>query len=294
MFDQSVLPTLTQRAATLTFLDRFGLNERGDEKTDGNFASVVLASFARGCVHLLDEDLENRRRAQAEAESTYAIILAHPYPETLNLDPALIAAHFSLLATASIRSVSMEKVVLNMAHVLSSQPKELLMQARMRSAVAMIRRAGIDAPLAAPPYSIVRYLKNPSILFTMTGAEIQEMIEHAAADEIEIVPELAEVLSLIALSELRNYRVDFGAKILRLLFSQGLSNIYAEEALRFVALQRRRDGGYGFLDPLNEDIEMHNNPLFSFHLPVTLNAVWLFKKYAGASAEAEPAERVIL
>jgi len=48
-------------------------------------------------------------------------------------------------------------------------------------------------------------------------------------------------------------------------------------ALNFIALQRRRDGRYGFLDRLAEKPEQTADPDTALFLPMTLNAAWLFK-----------------
>lgn len=289
MFDKLTLPSAAQRATTLSFLKRFWIDGDVYQSTMDNISTILLTSFARGCIHLMGDDNKSMSAAQSEAEAAYEIVLAHPNPNSLSLDPAVISSHYSMLVENGLSSTSMEDVVKNLLSSLRLQPEALLCQSRVRLAVSMLKQAGVEVHLSESPYWVSKLLRNPNKLYTMTSSEVQQFVEHVTADELIIEPELVEVLSLIALSELRNYRVDLGSKILRLLLSRGCYHTYAEEGLRFVALQRRRDGGYGFLDPLREHIDVKINPMVAFHLPVTLNAVWLFKCLASTSITEEVA-----
>jgi hypothetical protein len=79
------------------------------------------------------------------------------------------------------------------------------------------------------------------------------------------------------LAELRNYRVDVACKLLRTALQLGIPCPEAAEGINFIALQRRRDGYYGFSNPLLESAEASADKRLSLYLPLTINAVWLFK-----------------
>lgn len=292
MVHQAVSLTQAQREKTLAFLQMLRGGTTPPTSPAG-IATEILAVFARSCVHLLAHDNQAAHSVVAEAESVYLPILEHPEPASLNLDPAIIAAHYALLTAAGLHAASMDKVVRLMAQALNDQPEASRQQARMRLTLATLRTAGIDVQMTPAPYSVTRLLRQPVELIALNSNEIQQLLDHVVADQISLDAEAAEILSLIALSELRNYRIDLGARILRLVFSQGFDNSYAEEALRFVALQRRRDGGYGFLDPFRENSDAQASPMLTFHLPITLNSVWLFSCYQQLSVRTAPAKLVM-
>jgi len=106
--------------------------------------------------------------------------------------------------------------------------------------------------------------------------ELADLIDHLMASGVQLDADQSHLLSLIALGELRNYRVDIGSKALRLVIMQGIVEEDTVEALRYVAAQRRRDGGYGFANPFRDPETEAAPPDLGFHLPMTLNAVWLF------------------
>jgi len=60
----------------------------------------------------------------------------------------------------------------------------------------------------------------------------------------------------------------------------GVPGEETRDGVDFIALQRRRDGRYGFLDRLAEKPEQTADPDTTLFLPMTLNAAWLFKTEA--------------
>jgi hypothetical protein len=104
---------------------------------------------------------------------------------------------------------------------------------------------------------------------------LAEIADHLLADRRPMDEIGVQILSLIALAELRNYRVDLGCVLLRAVFQLGVPCAESMEALHFIALQRRRDGRYGFANQFGEAAEPDEEQHLNMYLPLTVNAVWL-------------------
>jgi hypothetical protein len=62
--------------------------------------------------------------------------------------------------------------------------------------------------------------------------------------------------------------------------------------LNFIALQRRRDGRYGFSNQLAESPIPDEEQHLAVYLPLTVNAVWLFRCAADRSRNFHSATAV--
>jgi hypothetical protein len=131
--------------------------------------------------------------------------------------------------------------------------------------------------MAAPCKESAALLRSPEQWFNVPVNVLSEIADHLVAERRILDDLSADVLSLIALAELRNYRFDVGCKLLRAVIQKGESGVKTVEAMNFVALQRRRDGYYGFSNQFVESGESAPDKHLSLYLPLTLNAVWLFR-----------------
>ena len=59
----------------------------------------------------------------------------------------------------------------------------------------------------------------------------------------------------------------------------GIITIESQEALNFIAIQRRQNGAYGFINPLLDEVDSPDMLALNFFLPMTINAIWLFNLY---------------
>jgi hypothetical protein len=122
--------------------------------------------------------------------------------------------------------------------------------------------------------------QSPEKWFTASVASLAELADHLLADQRQLDEIEVQILALIALAELRNYRVDLGCALLRAVFHLGVPCPESIEAFNFIALQRRRDGRYGFANQFAEATEPDEEQHLSLYLPLTVNAVWLFSMEA--------------
>jgi hypothetical protein len=174
------------------------------------------------------------------------------------------------------------------AKELSAQPEKVSSLGRVRLLNDRLRDLGYAVEKVGPHRSAAILLKTVSSWLNAPLAELGDLVDHLMADGDPLDPVQSEALSLIALAELRNYRVDVGCKVLRLVLRQGEISGETTEALNYVAVQRRRNGSYGFTNPFQEkNADAVANDL-SLHLPMTLNAAWLF--YTANTDSARRAE----
>jgi len=122
---------------------------------------------------------------------------------------------------------------------------------------------------------VAAMLKSPEKWFSATALEMAEIADHLQADQRPLDSLSSRILSLIALAELRNYRIDLGCVLLRTVLQLGEPCAESEDALNFIALQRRRDGRYGFPNQFVESSEPGDDQHLKIYLPLTVNAVWL-------------------
>ena len=279
-----------QRETTLAYLQAFQLS--GGQLDQ--FKPAMLATFARCCLLLDgegsregDHDSDQRRaQARAEADAFARRVIDHPEGERLALDPLVLLTHFLDLQDAGHESSGLKSLLAKIHAQLRGLPKEVQRLGRVRRTAQLLRRAGFEARVEPVADSFWEAMEQPQRLLTLSSDAIQDFVDHVAVEELALDAVRAEILALIALSELRNYRIDYAAHILRVLLSAlsdgGASahlggSGYIEEAINFIAVQRCRNGSYGFIEPFREDEFAGVDRDRNFHLPFTLNAVWLLR-----------------
>jgi|GEM_PF-4015384 len=229
----------------------------------------------------LEHDL---RLVCLEAEAFAEAILTHPDADGLQLDPLLLVQYLSMVTEAGCSVPRLRKV----GGLVADQVKALPERQRSSGRIGHLARL-----LAKERFSLsLKQTQIPEIpdgekLILMSSDAIQELVHDLSVLAAPLPESSAELLSLLALSELREYRLDCGLAIMRFLVRAGWENEYLSEAISFVAIQRTVSGSYGFVNPLLEDGLNAAEREQKLNLPNTLNVVWLFKLIVdGRYAEA--------
>ncbi|QAY78396.1 hypothetical protein [Sphingosinicella sp. BN140058] len=244
-----------------------------------------LACFARACLLLATAESADAEQACEEAEAMARTVLGHPNANSLQLDPLLLVSHFEMLANAGCETPQMRELVQLIADEVAQLPPDVRSSGRAGQLVRLLANHGFAPGSGGAPGT--QPLPADEFLLLQSSDAIQELIEQLSGTSVILSQITAELLSLIALSELRDYRLDCGIRILRFLIDAGWNNIYLAEAIRFVALQRTVAGTYGFVNPLVQDELDGERRDSGLHLPNTLNAVWLFKVVADRARSAD-------
>lgn len=254
----------SQREVTLRYLDHFQ-----------DVPSLwPVACFARACLLLARRASSDIAQACEEAEAMARAILAHPDRDGLELDPLLLVEHSAMLSRAGCVTPQLHQIVQMIADQMDGLPDDVRAAGRTGHLARLLAKAGLGSK---PGVGTCPPAPDEEKLLLRSSDEIRELIENLSATPRVLTDTAAEILSLLALSELRDYRLDCGIAILRYLIQSNQADAYLVEAVRFVALQRTALGTYGFSNPLIDDGLDPAERDQRLHLPNTLNAVWLFK-----------------
>lgn len=257
-----------QAVGTLDYLAGFAAS---GAVADSDLETAVVAAFARCCILTGTTAAGDPRLAAREAEAVAALLLEHPQREALALDPLLVLEHHKMLHDAGLSTPRFAELAEAIAARLALLDDQTRAQARTRRMTRLLAYVGIGAP----PAPVAAALASPGRLLLESFEALAERIDVATANAEPLAPETGTILAMLALAELREYRLDLGAHLLRYLLTCGYRDAYVAEALAFIALQRTHAGSYGFVDPLREDGRSAAERETGFRLPVTLNAVWL-------------------
>jgi hypothetical protein len=255
-------------ASTSAYLK--GLSERSS-----NLMVVAQSLFARCCLSTLPCSTLSMEELDAEAIELGHRILSHPQPAQLGMDPVLVIEIYRVLQEAGFKAAAMHSVVKRMAPELLEQPEEVQRIGRVRLIASKLAALGFAVRPAKPAKAMADTLKSPAKWFSASALEMAEIADHLLADQRPLDLLSSRILSLIALAELRNYRIDLGCVLLRTVLQLGEPCPESEDALHFIALQRRRDGRYGFSNQFVESAGAGDDQHLKIYLPLTVNAVWL-------------------
>jgi hypothetical protein len=240
-----------------------------------SIAVEVQSLFGRCCLaSAFDLGLDE---LGAEAEDLGSRILDHPEPDRLDLDPLLLIEIDQMFKAVGISIATLRILLLRVASLLQTQPAETQQVGRVRNVAAHLASVGLAIRPAKKSREMAHLVDSPDRWFGCSVAQLSEVSDHLIADGEPLDEISTSILSLLALAELRNYRVDLGCTLLRTVFELGVPAAESTEALNFIALQRRRDGRYGFPNQFVEGAKPENDPHLTMFLPLTVNAVWLFR-----------------
>jgi hypothetical protein len=221
---------------------------------------------------------------QADVLSYVATLRNHPDASNLNLDPMLVIEAHRLLSTHQVSITGFEQLIDKIANELESQPGDTLKLGRVRLMAERLRTFGYSIPNSSPGKDAARLLRLTNAWLTTSTTLLDDMLDHLFADKATLSEEQTSLLSLIALAELRNYRLDIGSKILRLIVMHGVANEETNDALTYMLLQRRNDGAYGFATPFDEQNWQRSSVDLKIYLPLTLNVLWTLCEVRNATA----------
>jgi len=235
----------------------------------------IQSLFGRCClVSAFDLSLD---ALAAEAQELGTQVLSHPESDKLGLDPLLLIEVCSMLQGAGKSVAALDELLRRMASSLGAQSAETQQVGRVRVIAAKLAASGFAIRAAGKSREISRLVDSPDRWFGCSLAQLSEIACHLAADGEPLDETSTRILSLLALAELRNYRVDLGCTLVRTVFELGEPCVESSEALNFIALQRRRDGRYGFPNQFATGTTTDGDPHLSVFLPLTVNVAWLFR-----------------
>lgn len=233
--------------------------------------------FGRSCLSSVPgADIDPKALAE-EAHALVTQILCHPNPSQLGLDPLLLLEIEAILTFASTDMSGFRILLSRISEELMAQPAQVQQMGRVRNIAARLSALGLPARISPPTRGMADLVRSPERWFSCSVSELAEIVDHLVADGQPLDEIATRVLSLIALAELRNYRIDLGCALLRVVLQFGEPSVESTEALHFIALQRRRDGRYGFPNQYAETPAPGTDEQLTVYLPLTLNAVWLFR-----------------
>jgi len=252
---------------------------------DADPKAAVAAAFARCCLACTPRFGLSPEAAASEVADMATRALAHPARDRLDLDPLLLATADTMLHDVGYDLASLHALLEEVARALVPLPAPTRRIGRVRLLSTLLRARGLDVSVEPRPGDASELIAEPANLLNAPAAQLAEVADHLAADGASLGADLTVMIALTALGELRNYRVDLGARLLRLAITLGDPVDEVRDGIDFVALQRRRDGAYGFVNPFASEEERSTLDR-NFYLPMTLNAAWLFQLQAVGRASA--------
>ncbi len=213
----------------------------------------------------------------AEAQEFGSQILTHPESDQLGLDPLLLIEIRWILQRGGKNLTVLQELLRRIASTLAAQPTETRQVGRVRNMAAKLAFGGFPIRAAEKSREMSRLVDSPDRWFGCSVAQLAEIAYHLTADGEPLDETSTRILSLLALAELRNYRVDLGCLLLRAVFELGEPCMESSEAVHFIALQRRCDGRYGFPNQFGSGTAPEGDPQLSVFLPLTVNVAWLFR-----------------
>lgn len=240
---------------------------------DTSDTAQLQAIFARCCIAGAKLDIDQQLLG-TDVISYVAAVCKHPDAVSLNLDPMLVLEAHKILLAHQVHTSGFEYLIDTIASELEAQPAHIRRLGRVRLMAEHLRGFGYVVPRSKPHSDATKLLRSADAWLSAPVLALDDMLDHLVADNENLSQMQASRLSLIALAELRNYRVDVGSKIVRLLLKLRLENEEISEALTFMLLQRRNDGAYGFMSPFDDRNWQRAEIDLRVFLPLTLNVVW--------------------
>jgi hypothetical protein len=210
-----------------------------------------------------------------DASSAALEALGHPERESLDLDPLMLIGIFRLLREMKLDVAPLRSMIEEVSFQIAGLDSSTAKVGRVRHIAASLMELGFDAPGSSRPRSVTSLISDPGRLLLESSEVISDVVDHLVADRLEIDQDLGMLLALIGLSECRAYNIETATKILRYLIETGIRAPTVTEGLTFIALQRRRNGSYGYIHPERRPDQTDIEVECSFFLPVTFNAISL-------------------
>lgn len=254
------------------------------------YASPLIAVqvlFGKSCLAVLPDSTADWDDLAKQLTQLATTILAHTNPASLGLDPLPLIEIDRRMNQQGLHLPQIRKILEKVGVELAGLGDEVRSTGRVRMISAALSRMDFPCRISAPSKEAAKLLADRAAWFGASAAQLLDMADHLLADDVELDETDTKILALIALGELRKYRMDVGCKLLRTVVQLGVPCEETQDGVDFVALQRRRDGRYGFSDCFEEKPEPAPDPNLALFMPITLNAVWLFAMETACAVDAQ-------
>ncbi|WP_427454816.1 hypothetical protein [Litorimonas sp. WD9-15] len=268
--------TTPQAQATLAFLDKFDFDSE-------NPKTVHLAIFAKAALHL-NPSLELKPTSALEEANTFATTVLSKDSRSLDLDPLILVEHQALLKKSGLNSEPLHKICERLSAEMAKQPESILQMPRIRHTTSRLQGLGYDVPCMPAAEDYMTALSQHERLISEPNERLIDLLDHITADGADLSPDTIDIFGLVTLAELRKYKIDFASKVVRALSHLSGSHERLTHITDFVSLQRSSNGSYGFHDPFAETSADEAARNREFHLPITLNAVWMLNLISQGTA----------
>lgn len=269
--------------------EQIALTSKYLEDVRERYSTPVLAVqslFGRCCLAMLPESPLCWDVLANESSRLASNILTYPNAACLDLDPLPIIEICLMMKEESGGAPELQELLAKISPELNTQSIEVRSMGRVRLIASLLAQLDLPSPVATPSKSAAALLSDYERWLTAPAAHLSDLADHLIADHVQLDETNTSLISLIALGELRSYRIDVGCKLLRAALELGKPCEETRDGVDFMALQRRRNGRYGFPDRLTENTSQMADPELNLFLPMTLNAAWLFKIEAASLANS--------
>lgn len=250
------------------------LTEMGERYASPLIAMQVL--FGKFCLAALSASTAPWDGLAEQVTELAINILAHPDPASLGLDPLPVIEIDQRMRQRGVHLPEVRQILERVGVELDGLSDELRSTGRVRMISAALSHLNFPCRVASPSKEAAKLLTDRAAWFGASAVQLLDLADHLLANDTELDETDTRILALIALGELRKYRMDVGCKLLRTIVQLGVPCEETQDGVDFVALQRRRDGRYGFSECFEEKPEPAPDANLTLFLPITLNAVWLF------------------
>jgi hypothetical protein len=239
-------------------------------------AVSALSLFGRCCVLTLVPSNTPWDALTCEIARLAGDVLCQATSSGLGLDPLPFIEIHLILKKGGREVAELRQLLEQIVPELEAQSPGVRSMGRLRYIASSLSKLGLPIKDVTPSKEAAALLNDDESWINAPAGQLSDMADHLLADDVKLDETDTRILSLISLGELRNYRIDVGCKLLRAALQLGAPCEEVRHGIDFMALQRRRDGRYGFMDRLTEKSEQDADPNLILFLPMTLNAVWLF------------------
>ena len=181
------------------------------ERYAGNAVVHVQSLFGRCCLAMLQRNPAWDALAAEVAGLAEDLVRQAPS----DLDPLPLIEVDRMMKESGRTVGSLEQLLSRIAPELESQPLEIRSIGRVRHIASLLSQGGFPIATARPSKDAAALLADVASWVTASAARLSDMADHLAADRTSLDETATRLLALIALGELRNYRLDVGCKLLR-------------------------------------------------------------------------------
>lgn len=240
------------------------------------------------CIHLMFPEITT----DTELQNSFSDFVATVKSSDNDADPLIVLTviqHFQRLGVDTSES---NVLLETMQKELNNQPDSVRTMGRIRVLAKLLNDIGFTIKEAKTTANEKALVQNFESWFTLPETELSNLADLLLVQGQRLTEQDSEILSLIAIAELRNYKVDLGCKLLRVILAYGVISKTTQEALQFIALQRSSKGSYGFLNPFKNQDMPEQQMEKQFTIPFILNVMLLMLSVEDYSNQFEENQHV--